>query len=142
MQSATQVGFGLREARLDVAATRLHSSTAEPSVSLGKNELLLARVMTLAAIQMDTDQCLGVDTETDSTLGETGQVIELEAFSGFSLSDLRRPSRLSLLKYMVRELTEALLSSRKPAAPACCAKTPTATARPRWTCSLFRSYRF
>jgi hypothetical protein len=42
--------------------------------------------MSPAAIQMDADQCLGVDTETNGTLGEPGQVIELETLSGFSLS--------------------------------------------------------
>jgi hypothetical protein len=34
--------------------------------------------MTLATIQMDTDQRLGVDTETNGTLCEARQVIELE----------------------------------------------------------------
>lgn len=42
--------------------------------------------MSPAAIQVDADQCLGVDTETNGTLGEPGQVIELETFSGFSLT--------------------------------------------------------
>ena len=54
--------------------------------------------MALATVQMDTDQRLGVDTETDSTLGEAGQVIELETFSGLSLLGWQEsaPSRLSV----------------------------------------------
>src|SRR5881394_4519905 len=42
--------------------------------------------MTLATIQVDTYECLGIDTEADSTLGETGQVIELQTLSGFALT--------------------------------------------------------
>ncbi|MNF88936.1 hypothetical protein D3C84_714400 [compost metagenome] len=42
--------------------------------------------MALAAVQMDTDQCLGIDTETYDTLGEARLVIEFEAFSGFALT--------------------------------------------------------
>jgi hypothetical protein len=41
LQGTAQVDLGLREAGFDVGAARHHSSTAEPSVSLGKKVLLL-----------------------------------------------------------------------------------------------------
>jgi hypothetical protein len=97
----------------------------------------------LAAIQVDTPQGLGVNTETNGAFGEAGDVVELEALAVTLIRTLYRAmaSRLSLLKYMVRELSDSLLSSTKPAAPACWARTPVPRPGPGWTCTCFAPLR-
>ncbi|MNC45829.1 hypothetical protein D3C76_1089800 [compost metagenome] len=54
-------------------------------------------MMALATVQVDTDQRLGVDTETDSTRGIAGLEVELETFSGLSLPVGRRARAFTLI---------------------------------------------
>jgi hypothetical protein len=42
-------------------------------------------VVTLATIQVDTPQGLGINTETNGAFGEAGDVVELEALARFTL---------------------------------------------------------
>ncbi|MNF93783.1 hypothetical protein D3C84_764710 [compost metagenome] len=83
-QSATQVGLGLREARLDVGR-RTAPFVYGRTIGVAWEKGVGIRMVPLAAVQVDTQQCLGVDTETDSALGETGQIIEFQAFCGLFL---------------------------------------------------------
>jgi len=83
------MGLGLREACLDVScctAPFVHSRTIAVA---WEERVVVGWVVASAAVQMDTYEGLGVDTEADSALGETGQIIELSGLQR-SLSDPRR----------------------------------------------------
>ena len=82
--------------------------------------------MALATVQVDTDQRLGVDTETDSTRGIAGLEVELETFSGLSLPVGRRARAFTLIGVeIIGTRTDGSLAVFDETG----AKTPTVTAR-------------
>ncbi|MNL07399.1 hypothetical protein D3C87_1280720 [compost metagenome] len=87
-QSTAHVGLCLREARLDVAS-QTTPLIGRRAIGIARAECVGSGVMALAAVEMDTDQRLGVDTETYDTLGEARLVIELQTLSGLTLAVAR-----------------------------------------------------
>ncbi|MCY1434411.1 hypothetical protein D9M71_504700 [compost metagenome] len=83
-QRAAVVEFGLGEASLGVttnACPLIHGRT----VAVAREEGAVVWVVAFAAIQVDTPQGLNVDAETNGAFGETGQVVELEALTRFTV---------------------------------------------------------
>src|SRR3990167_4926769 len=84
LQSAAQVSLGLRETRLDVGGCAT-PWVRRRTVGIAWEEGVVIRVVTTATVQMNANDRLGIDTESNNTLSETRLVIELETFSGLSL---------------------------------------------------------
>ncbi|MCY1426799.1 hypothetical protein D9M71_426280 [compost metagenome] len=83
-QSATEVSFGLGEARFSVGAETTPLAYCR-FIGVAWEEAAVIRVVTFTAIQMNAPQRLCIDTETHSTFSETRDVVELEALTGFTV---------------------------------------------------------